>query len=327
LLNPQRSATPCDGQISVSLSQPSDAIDHIGVCVPTFKRPQLLRQLLQALGRQLSDDLFHYSVHVVDNDSAKSAENVVREFAGAVPFLVTYDVEPVQNIALARNRALRSAVGTFVAFIDDDEVPTDLWLLRLYLACRQYNADGVLGPVRPLFEPDAPSWLKKSGLCERASHRSGVVLNYLQTRTGNVLFKRCMLRDVAIPFPPEKGRTGGEDIEFFRARIATGYTFVWCEDAPVFEHVTADRHRRLYYLDKNLRIGGLTGEMLRGPKARRWQVALQSAGALLFHITSATAGLVVGHHLCVRHLVKSAYHIGRIGGCVGVVPVRFRRDG
>ena len=308
------------------------AVDHIGVCVPTFKRPELLSELLLALGRQKVSSQFDYSVHVIDNDPAMSAQSVVVEFAGTAPFPVTYDVEPVQNIALARNRAVQRAFGNFIAFIDDDEHPTDDWLGELYEACRRYDADGVLGPVKPLFGPDAPPWLERSRLCERPSHQSGTVLVHLQTRTGNVLFKRSILNGVEVPFLPEKGRTGGEDIEFFRSMIARGSVFVWCQEAPVYERVPANRYTRRFYLDKSLRMGGLTGEMLRDAEARKvfnsgpWPAALRSACALFVHIPSAAGGLLWGHHVAVRHLVKCVYHFGRICGCLGIVPVRFRRD-
>ena len=36
---------------------------------------------------------------------------------------VKYCVEPRQNIALARNKALQNAEGDLIAFIDDDEFP------------------------------------------------------------------------------------------------------------------------------------------------------------------------------------------------------------
>jgi succinoglycan biosynthesis protein ExoM len=255
-----------------------------------------------------------------------SAQSVVEEYAHTAPVSATYDVEPKQNIALARNRAVRNIQGNFVAFIDDDESPTDDWLLRLYLACREYHADGALGPVKPLFGPDAPSWLKRSGLCERPSHESGTILNHLQTRTGNVLFRHSILDGVEFPFPPEKGRTGGEDIEFFRCMIARGCRFVWCSEAPVYEHITPNRYSRRYYLDRELRIGGLTGEMLKKTPSGRWPAVLRSVCAVTLHASHSVLSLTCGQSAYVRYAAKTAYHLGRIFGCLGVVPVRYRRD-
>ena len=117
---------------------------HISVCICTYKRPELLRQLLIELGRQDTAELFGYSIVVADNDRAESARSVVRVFSENSQIAVNYCVEPEQNIALARNKALENASGDFVAFIDDDELPARNWLLTLFETCNRYRADGVL---------------------------------------------------------------------------------------------------------------------------------------------------------------------------------------
>src|SRR5216683_5139686 len=132
--------------------------NHICVCVCTYKRPQFLDHLLQELGTQKTDGLFTYSIVVVDNDHLRSAEPVVSSFSTASNIPIKYCVEPRQNIALARNKAIENADGDFVAFIDDDEFPTKHWLLTLFKTCNEYDVDGVLGPVKRHFEEEPPRW-------------------------------------------------------------------------------------------------------------------------------------------------------------------------
>jgi len=86
------------------------ATEHISVCVCTFRRPDLLKYLLQEVERQETDGLFTFSVVVVDNDGAESAKAVVQEFAHQSRRAVVYSVEPTQNIAMARNMAVTNAV-------------------------------------------------------------------------------------------------------------------------------------------------------------------------------------------------------------------------
>src|SRR5207244_3881679 len=94
---------------------------HITVCVCTYKRPRLLKRLLDEVGRQESDGRFTYSIVVADNDHLQSGKEVVSNFAAASKVRVQYCVEARQNIALARNKAVENATGDFVAFIEDDE--------------------------------------------------------------------------------------------------------------------------------------------------------------------------------------------------------------
>src|SRR5438445_11559444 len=96
---------------------------HISVCICTYKRPRFLKGLLEKLGRQDMEGRFTYSIVVADNDHLQSGEAVVRDFASASGMPIRYCVEPRQNIALARNKAIENANGDFVAFIDEDEEP------------------------------------------------------------------------------------------------------------------------------------------------------------------------------------------------------------
>ena len=96
---------------------------HVSVCICTFKRPVLLRQLLERLQDQRTDGSFAYSVVIADNDPAQSAKQLVAEFSSTSSLQVNYCFESRPNIALARNKALEHADGDFIAFIDDDEYP------------------------------------------------------------------------------------------------------------------------------------------------------------------------------------------------------------
>lgn len=300
--------------------------DHIGVCVCTYKRPGLLPPLLERLEGQRTEGHFRFSLHIVDNDPQRSAEAPVLDFARRSKIPVSYDHEAVPNIARARNLAVRAAAGNLLAFLDDDELPVDDWLLRLYGTMRESKAAGVLGPVRPSFPPEAPAWLVKSGLCDRPSHESGTVLTYLQTRTGNVLLDRRIIEKNDAPFPIERGRTGGEDIAFFKMMMARGHRFLWCEEAPVYELVLPERSTRAYYFQKSLRLGGLTGHILSELGPRKWAILLRSALASVGHGFLSVAGLFLGQSMFMRHGTQTAYHLARIAGGLGLVFIRERQD-
>src|SRR5262245_8821549 len=98
-------------------------IPRIVVCICTYKRPALLGQLLDALQKQRTDRRFAYSVVVVDNDREQSARAVVDECSRRAAVPIDYYCQPERNIALTRNTAVEHARGSFLAFIDDDEIP------------------------------------------------------------------------------------------------------------------------------------------------------------------------------------------------------------
>src|SRR5437867_3066558 len=187
---------------------------HISVCICTYRRSEWLRRLLLSLQRQRTSGLFTYSIVVADNDVSESARAVVAEFASAAAPPI-YCVEPVKNIALVRNRAIATATGNWVAFIDDDEFAVEEWLLRLFQACTNHQVQGALGPVRPHFEAEPPAWVRRCGLYDRPEHDTGFAMSWRESRTGNVLFRRDILPVGDPPFALEFPN-GGEDQDFFR---------------------------------------------------------------------------------------------------------------
>ncbi len=104
----------------------------ITVAVCTYKRQKLLEKLLLNLNDQFTNDEFGYSAVVVDNDSEKSAESVIKELRKICGYKLQYVCEPVKSLTRARNRAVQNAGGDFLAFIDDDEYPDRMWLYNHY---------------------------------------------------------------------------------------------------------------------------------------------------------------------------------------------------
>jgi succinoglycan biosynthesis protein ExoM len=286
---------------------------HISVCICTFKRPKLLRQLLERLGSQRTDGLFAYSVVVADNDPAQSARQVVATLSPMSAVHVTYCCESQQNIALARNKALEHAEGDFIAFIDDDEFPVDDWLCNLFNAYMTYGVDGVLGPVKPHFESDPPQWVEKGKFFERPTYSSGHKLTWIQCRSGNVLFRKNILSTVTTPFRSEFD-TAGEDVDFFRRMIEKGHKFVWCNEAVVYEVVPSSRCKRSYLLKRAL----LRGSNFSKHPRHRLMNAAKSLVAVPCYAVALPVVALFGQHLFLRHLIKLFDHTSRLLAYLGL---------
>jgi succinoglycan biosynthesis protein ExoM len=293
---------------------------HINVCICTFKRADLLRLLLDRLKNQQTDGFFTYSVTVADNDPAQSARSVVASFSTGAGVQVTYCFESEQNIARARNKALQHVNGNFIAFIDDDEYPSDGWLLNLFNACAAYGVDGVLGPVKPYFEHEPPKWVRKGRFFDRPAFDTGYKLTWGQARTGNVLFKREILNGVDTPFRTEFN-TAGEDVDFFRRMMEKGRTFIWCEAAVVHELVPASRCTRRYLLRRAL----LRGSNFSKHPTDRFKNGATSLIAVPCYALSLPILLLFGQHVFLRYLIKLLDHVSRLLAFAGLKLVTQRQ--
>jgi hypothetical protein len=295
-----------------------NASRHVSVCVCTYKRPESLRRLLGELARQDTGGLFTYSIVVADNDYLRSAEAVVSDFTATSTIPIKYCVEPRQNIALARNKALENAGGDFIAFIDDDEFPCRRWLLTLFNTCNEYGVDGVLGPVKPLFEQKPPAWVLKSTIFDRPSYPTGFVINWRKGRTGNVLLRKEVFESAVQAFRPEF--LTGEDQDFFRRMIEKGYLFIWCDEALANEVVPPVRWTGKFMMKKAL-LRGMVWQ--HHPAFGALDIA-KSVVAVPAYVAALPFALMLGQHRFMDISMRLANHLGKLLSCLGIKLVEDR---
>jgi len=298
--------------------------DRISVCICTFRRPALLDRLLRALERQIAGEAFTFDVVVVDNDAERTAESTVGAARQRGIIDVRYDCEPEQNISLTRNRAVRNATGTLIAFIDDDEAPVPGWLAALYGTLNTYSADGVLGPVIAEFAPGTPEWIQRGPFFQRRRLATGTAISAKDARTGNLLLHRSIFADGEPWFDPAFGRTGGEDSDFFWRQSRTGRRFVWCDEAAAYEVVPPERCTASYHVKRYLRSGTLDGERMRAGRLASQGAIVRNA--LIFCGCAAIAPftLVLRKHISTRVFQKLAYCSGILTAYYGLSLLRYR---
>ena len=224
----------------------------IDVCLATFRRPELLSHTLRSLA-QLNLEELQIRVVVIDNDRNETARATVEAFRQSVPFEVVFDVEPVQNIALARNRALSLVQSDYFAFVDDDETVSTNWLASLLGTMLKYDADVVFGPVEGLLPADAPDWASVQPSFCRSQRATGSLLEH--GATNNVLVRRSALGQPPQSFDPAYGLSGGEDADFFYRMHHAGRRLVWCDEAVVTEHVPPSRLTLKWLRQRGFRSG------------------------------------------------------------------------
>lgn len=226
-------------QTSPALASSPASILRVCACILTYKRPQKCRAALESVLAQtiLDDPDFEIGILVVDNDSHRSAENVVIDISKSTPITVRYVVEAGQGIVAGRNRVLEEAQAwDFLALLDDDETAAPNWLERLIRAQREYEADVVTGPVDPVLEA-TPSWVAEGGFFAPRSFGTGTTPKFVETN--NVLISGRLTK--CYRFDTRFNTTSGEDTFFFLEIMRDGARVIWCEDARVSESISPAR--------------------------------------------------------------------------------------
>lgn len=210
------------------------------IIITTYRRTTMLAELLSMLGPQLAGQ--SVETIVVDNCPGATARAVVERVADPA---IRYVHEPRSGVVHARNRGVAEATGTYLIFLDDDEVPSAAWL-EAWLAQADGITDVAFGRIIPrLLGPCPPALF---GQVERAYSRSMPVPNgadisdkWAYMGTGNAMFHkaRCFTSDA--PFDPRFNARGGEDVWLIRSLVRQGRKLRWNSDALVEELVPENR--------------------------------------------------------------------------------------
>ena len=233
------------------------ATNLVTVCICTFRRPEGVINAIKSIVEQKIPEGWQLEIVVVDNDRNSTLGDTIKrsfdQMQGSV-INFNYVIETQSGVSFARNRCLLEARGTLIAFIDDDEHATPLWLVRMIAQLENSDTDAVFGPVLSEYATKPPCWLKDYPIQDCFRFPTGKMLGWGDTRTGNVLLRRSLLEKVN-KFDNRFAKTGSEDTFFFYQAETQGAKYVWCDEAIVQEHVPLERMSRKWVLRRHF-IGG-----------------------------------------------------------------------
>jgi succinoglycan biosynthesis protein ExoM len=293
----------------------------VSICIASFRRPHGLARLLDSLAEQQLPQGLDVEIVVVDNDAAGVAQSQAIAACDAAR-AARWFVEPHQNIACARNRAVSEARGRWIAFIDDDEVADPGWLAGYWKLAQSSVGDGFFGPVLPLLDAGvaaspAASWLDLETFFGRPRHPSGTPVAAGETSTSNSFVRRSLFADRR--FDPAWGRTGGSDVEIFDRMLAAGARFLWCDEALVREVIPA-RRRRLGWLSQRAFRGGVGFTRLQCQRRRSgavWRGLPRAALAFGVLVPLLPLTLVAGRRAAAQVWLRICTQAGHLWSFAG----------
>jgi succinoglycan biosynthesis protein ExoM len=291
----------------------------ITVCICTFRRPSVTRTIRSVANQAAGGDGPLFKLVVVDNDDTPSSEGAVREAFSVAALPGEYVHTPGRNISIARNAAMEAARGNsdWIAFIDDDEFADSGWLAELARVATASGADVVFGPVKAVYGPDSPQWIRDGDF---HSHR------YLANRrvirdgyTSNVLIRLTSPAVAGQAFLESFGRSGGEDTEFFRRLFLRGAVMKFAQDAVIHEEVAVVRQTFGWLARRSFRAGAAYGRarQLHQPQRIRALAAVSESAKVLW--SAAAAGLTSYRRAqALKWFFRACVHAGVLAYLLGL---------
>lgn len=290
---------------------------EIDICICTFQRPHILETLQSIAAMKANPD---WAIHVIiaDNDETPSSRKMIEAKQEAFPYPLTYIHAPSRNISIARNACLDKAKAPLVAFIDDDEIVSQNWLVEMVTRMEDTKAQAILGPVKAIYQDQCPTWIKEG---DYHSNYPAYVDGKITTGyTGNLLFNQTAKPFKNKRFRLELGQTGGEDSMFFKEAYLAGAKIEYAPRAFVTEVIPHERATFSWLAQRRFREGQTHGMMIQEVESRNPFTAIKNIA--LAAAKSGFSFLVAPFFLPWRHrmnfwLFRGAMHAGVVAHLVG----------
>ncbi|MEB3244734.1 MAG: glycosyltransferase [Vampirovibrionales bacterium] len=221
----------------------------LSITIPTYKRPERLRELLWGLCKQieaLPDDLKGQAdIWVNDNASGDDTEAMVKKFAAKYPF-ITY-VCNAQNLGADRNVgvAMQRPAGTFIWLLCDDDLPTKNAVERLLRQIQDIERQRLAnGPTVNLIHSN--SFHRTVEMNDMVMGRMYTDHGHLSLMTGEAMLKKfhmALLRASTLIF--RKGTYDGPFVD----QYLTGYL---CSPLVLVLQCLSGQNTHGYYMDDPL---------------------------------------------------------------------------
>lgn len=303
-----------------------DMADKIVICIPTFKRPNMLRSCLTQTGKVLCPAGYEINVAVADNDASGSGREVCNHISQSYPYPLHYVIEPERGLSSIRNRLLNEALllgADWIAFIDDDELPHENWLLSFAGGISTYSPDVLSGPLIQFNEGEVPP--VPDGL--RIKHATGTTPRHIATN--NVMIKARLVAEQGLMFDPYFNFIGGEDFDFFSRSKSLGNRHVWIAEALVYETVPRERMTNRYLFYRHF-TGGINAVLRYRKTHNIWSAWVRYAPKLLGKLAGSLFYLIRGILSPGKDYIKKsikafANTCGYLSGLMNMVVERYRK--
>ncbi|WP_404783264.1 glycosyltransferase family 2 protein [Altericista sp. CCNU0014] len=227
----------------------SDLLVSVIVC--TYNRAQLLKQCLDSLVVQ-SADRNQFEVAIVDNNSTDNTFEISQQYIAKEPHF-RYVTATKQGLSCARNVGWQTALGRYIAYIDDDAIAAPDWLeiaLEFIAAHPEIKAFG--GPYDAYTQTQPPDWFPPEyGRLSFGNTTHPIRLVEEWIPGSNMVFSRDLF-DRCGGFDERLGMSGTqtaymEEIDFLLRLQASGVEIFYVHNLKV-SHLIADYKMHLKWL-------------------------------------------------------------------------------
>ncbi|MEM6256032.1 MAG: hormogonium polysaccharide biosynthesis glycosyltransferase HpsE [Cyanobacteria bacterium P01_D01_bin.156] len=234
------------------------------VAIRLYNGASVLPEILNALQSQVFFTDVDWEVIIVDNNSVDNTAEIVRQYQqtwNECP--LRYVLETEQGASFARRRAILEAQGTWIGFLDDDNIPDRYWVQSAYaFGCVHPYAAAFGSQIHPLYETPPPADFERiapfipivqrdEAVCFTTGWRAAS--NLVPPGAGLIILRQAWLDHVPYPLklqgPVGKSLAGkGEDVEALLYLKKAGWEIWFNPNQHIDHQIPSWRFERSYLL-------------------------------------------------------------------------------
>jgi GT2 family glycosyltransferase len=217
----------------------------LNICICTYNRVGYLKRCLEKLIAQVNNE--EIVITVIDNNSNDGTKDYIRSLGEDHSF-IGYVLEPAQGLSYARNAGWISSQSDWILYLDDDCLPSDIFVSAALTLIKSGDAvDAYGGPIDALFENDIPNWLPEGFGSFSMPHTSLTVIEKGFIRGGCFMIRRRILQELH-GFDDTLGVSGeklhyGEEIELQLRMRKAGLKIAYAPSLRTGHFVRAEKLR------------------------------------------------------------------------------------
>ncbi len=281
------------------------------VAIRAYNAAERLPDIIDKLKVQEGTAEINWEIIIVDNNSKDNTAEIIAnyQFNWQEKFPIKYFLEPQQGASIARKTAMEKAQGTYVGFLDDDNLPAPDWVAQAYAFGKSHPQAGAYGgQIHGEFEAEPPNNFKKIAPYLAIIERGKKAFSYnehkkkvLPPGAGIVISKKAWLENV----PKNLFLTGpagkslalkGEDIEILSHIQNAGWE-IWYNPEMHIYHQIPDWRLERNYLVSLVSGSGLHRNHIRMIRLKLWQKPLGFLAYLVNDFRKALFYLVKNYSL------------------------------
>ena len=310
------------------------------VVICTYNNAPMLTDALAALARQRPPDGSRWGCLVVDNNCTDATTSVVEKHIadGTIPGLRVVR-EPRQGLTPSRQCGVRSSVAPWIAFVDDDCILENDWIVQAVSFAESHADVGAFGGTVTLdFCADTPAYARAYGYSFAEQNHGDVQKRAAFLVGAGLVVSRSALSscgwtdDPVLPDRIGKRLVSGGDVEIVLRIASEGYELWYVPDCRLRHRIPPQRTSLPYLTAINRGLGvsqALADAMVWSGSSAGWVRTsslklMKDVGAL-----GSIARAVLGGRATTADLrIQASFRLGQLRGLVRIAsmsPSRRRR--